>query len=122
MSSNPEACLPSAPSGIREPLVARLLRRGLGLDDDGVEEATSSGNRGPTKARTVAGLFKEQLTGSGGLIPTLEDTHMHFVRCVKPNDAKRPLVFERPKVAGQLSSNGVVEAVKLAQAGGLPTR
>jgi hypothetical protein len=26
------------------------------------------------------------------------------------------------QVAGQLSSNGVVEAVKLAQAGGLPTR
>jgi hypothetical protein len=47
---------------------------------------------------------------------------MHFVRCLKPNDYKRPLLFERSKVAGQLSSNGVVEAVKLAQAGGLPTR
>ena len=57
-----------------------------------------------------------------GLIPTLESTHMHFVRCLKPNDYKRPLLFERSKVAGQLSSNGVVEAVKLAQAGGLPTR
>ncbi len=60
--------------------------------------------------------------GRRGLIPTLESTHMHFVRCVKPNDAKKPLMFDRPKVAGQLSSNGVVEAVKLAQAGGLPTR
>ena len=80
-------------------------------------------------------MFKKQLldndiesagdaraAGRMGLIPTLESTHMHFVRCLKPNDYKRPLLFERSKVAGQLSSNGVVEAVKLAQAGGLPTR
>jgi len=98
----------------------RLLSKGLGLDEDGPSVQGTTGRQ--SKTRTVAGLFKEQLTGQDGLIPTLEGTHMHFVRCVKPNDAKKPLVFERPKVAGQLSSNGVVEAVKLAQAGGLPTR
>ena len=121
---------------LREPLCLLLMRRGLDLDDDGRQEevaATGAGTRG--RLRTVAGLFKKQLLDSQdadagmrhgarrkGLIPTLESTHMHFVRCLKPNDYKRPLLMERSKVAGQLSSNGVVQAVKLAQAGGLPTR
>lgn len=121
---------------LREPLCLLLLRRGLGLEDDGtLEEETSGPGARPPRLRTVSGMFKKQLldtdmelVGSArgsarmGLIPTLESTHMHFVRCLKPNDYKRPLLFERSKVAGQLSSNGVVEAVKLAQAGGLPTR
>ena len=116
---------------LREPLCLLLMRRGLGLEDDGRQEeeaATGTGSRG--RLRTEAGLFKKQLLGTDeapagrrkGLIPTLESTHMHFIRCLKPNDYKRPLLMERSKVAGQLSSNGVVEAVKLAQAAGLPTR
>jgi tRNA A37 threonylcarbamoyladenosine biosynthesis protein TsaE len=116
---------------LREPLCLLLMRRGLGLEDDGrqdEEAGTGTGSRG--RLRTEAGLFKKQLLGTDeapagrrkGLIPTLESTHMHFVRCLKPNDHKRPLLMERSKVAGQLSSNGVVEAVKLAQAAGLPTR
>jgi myosin heavy subunit len=139
---------------MRDPLCLLLLRRGLGLEDDGgAVEEEGAGARG--RLRTVAGMFKRQLLENdgdrvSGLIPTLENTHMHFVRCLKPNDFKRALLFERSKVAaqrarmrvllirmhacacaadtyatqvaGQLSSNGVVEAVKLAQAGGLPTR
>ena len=119
--------------GVREPLCLLLLRRGLGLSDDGREVEDGGGGGGKRgKLRTVAGVFKEQLLaadgdggwaeGARGLIPTLESTHMHFVRCLKPNDAQRALLFDRSKVAGQLSSNGVVGAVKLAQAGGLPTR
>jgi hypothetical protein len=126
----------AARHALREPLCLLLLRRGLGLEDDGrelEEESGSSASRAGARLRTVAGVFKKQLLGTDmegaggkakrmGLIPTLEKTHMHFVRCLKPNDYKRAMLLERSKVAGQLSSNGVVKAVKLAQAGGLPTR
>eukprot|EP00960_Hanusia_phi_P045162 757066-Hanusia_phi.AAC.1 len=130
--------------GVRDALAYSLIRRGLGMEENGEEDEdkksatpvrglkqSDKGTSSPSvpvrsKLQTVAGIFKRQLVeerdaapGSGrtrkGLIPTLEDTHMHFVRCVKPNDHKRSLMFERAKVAGQLSSNGVVQAVKLAQ-------
>lgn len=41
----------------------------------------------------------------------------HYVRCIKPNDTKRPREFENPKVLQQLRSNGVMETIRLRKAG-----
>ncbi len=41
----------------------------------------------------------------------------HYVRCIKPNDSKKPGDFENTKVLQQLRSNGVMETIRLRKAG-----
>jgi len=51
------------------------------------------------------------------LVKTLEATHTHFVRCIKPNLAKTAGVYEHEVAARQLRTSGVVQAVGAARAG-----
>jgi hypothetical protein len=49
-------------SALQEPLCLLLLRRGLGLEDDGtLLEEESSGPNARARLRTVSGLFKKQV-------------------------------------------------------------
>jgi myosin-5 len=52
---------------------------------------------------------------------TLNSTEPHYVRCVKPNSANRPQLFENQSVLHQLRCGGVLEAVRISLAG-YPTR
>lgn len=84
---------------------------------------TSSGSSesgGITKRRsqlqqvTVGSHFKMQLAQAMTLIRASKP---HFVRCVKPNDKNTPKVMNRVRVASQLRYSGVLEVVKVTQAG-----
>jgi len=62
---------------------------------------------------TVGTRFKEQLSS---LMRTIQATHVHYVRCVKPNPASQPDVFDAPLVTDQLRCAGMLEAIRIARA------
>jgi len=68
----------------------------------------------PAKQKTVAQQFKEQLNQ---LITNVESTEPHYIRCLKPNDAAKPLIITRKRTCEQLRYGGVLEAVRVARMG-----
>ncbi|KAF0686977.1 Aste57867_21269 [Aphanomyces stellatus] len=67
-----------------------------------------------TQASTVVLKFKTQLAS---LLALLHTTEPHFIRCVKPNDAASPDVFDEGRVTDQLRCSGVLEAAKISRTG-----
>jgi len=66
------------------------------------------------KQKTVGQQFKEQLQS---LIESVQKTDPHYIRCIKPNDAAKPLFLTRKRTTEQLRYGGVLEAVRVARAG-----
>ncbi|KAL7754345.1 class II myosin [Sorochytrium milnesiophthora] len=64
--------------------------------------------------RTVAQRHKEQLTS---LMTQLYSTQPHFVRCIIPNEEKRPGKIDVMLVLDQLRCNGVLEGIRICRAG-----
>ncbi|KAB8077996.1 P-loop containing nucleoside triphosphate hydrolase protein [Aspergillus leporis] len=71
-------------------------------------------NRKPT----LGGIFKSSLIE---LMGTINSTDVHYIRCIKPNEAKEAWKFEGPMVLSQLRACGVLETVRISTAG-YPTR
>ncbi|KAI9741850.1 MAG: Myosin type-2 heavy chain 1 [Cirrosporium novae-zelandiae] len=71
-------------------------------------------NRKPT----LGGIFKHSLID---LMSTINSTDVHYIRCIKPNEAKESWKFEGPMVLSQLRACGVLETVRISCAG-YPTR
>ncbi|DBA67096.1 TPA: hypothetical protein ACH3X2_001422 [Trebouxia sp. C0005] len=69
-------------------------------------------------SQTVGTRFRDQLKD---LITRLDQTALHFVRCVKPNAAQVPSTFDASLVLHQLRCCGVLEVTRIARAG-YPTR
>lgn len=67
---------------------------------------------------TLGGIFKSSLID---LMSTIGGTNVHYIRCIKPNEAKVAWKFEGPMVLSQLQACGVLETVKISCAG-YPTR
>lgn len=67
---------------------------------------------------TLGGIFKSSLID---LMGTIGGTNVHYIRCIKPNEAKAAWKFEGPMVLSQLQACGVLETVKISCAG-YPTR
>lgn len=63
---------------------------------------------------TISSTFKKQLSN---LITTIDKTHNHFVRCIKPNDINKPNNINAKKVMMQLRYGGITEAVRVVRAG-----
>ncbi|QIW98515.1 hypothetical protein AMS68_004033 [Peltaster fructicola] len=78
------------------------------------------GKRTLTSARkpTLGGIFKSSLIE---LMSTINSTDVHYIRCIKPNEAKEAWKFEGPMVLSQLRACGVLETVRISCAG-YPTR
>ena len=68
---------------------------------------------GASKA-TVALLFRNQVMG---LVKQLQATDMHFVRCIKPNAAKKEMSFEEGMVVEQMRYSGILESIRVLRAG-----
>lgn len=64
--------------------------------------------------RTVAQRHKEQLST---LMARLHETQPHFVRCILPNEDKRPGRLDLELVLDQLRCNGVLEGIRICRAG-----
>lgn len=82
-------------------------------DRAGSGSGTNKGGRA-TKQKTVGQQFKEQLQT---LIENVQKTDPHYIRCIKPNDAAKPLLMTRKRTTEQLRYGGVLEAVRVARAG-----
>ena len=67
-----------------------------------------------SKMVTLGSSFKGQLTS---LVATINSTTVHYVRCIKPNDAKRAGLFEADRVKHQVKYLGLLENVKVRRAG-----
>ncbi|KAJ2875046.1 Myosin type-2 heavy chain 1, partial [Coemansia aciculifera] len=66
------------------------------------------------QAPTLAAVFRRSLSG---LMATLAETEMHYIRCIKPNEAKAAWRLQAPMVLAQLRSCGVIETIRISKAG-----
>lgn len=66
------------------------------------------------KGMLIGSQFIGQLDG---LMNLINSTEPHFVRCVKPNDTKKPLDWSSSKVLIQLHALSILEALQLRQLG-----
>ncbi|EFQ85573.1 hypothetical protein PTT_19470 [Pyrenophora teres f. teres 0-1] len=81
--------------------------------------AMSAGRRMATNRKpTLGGIFKSSLIE---LMQTINSTDVHYIRCIKPNEAKAAWQFDGPMVLSQLRACGVLETVRISCAG-YPTR
>lgn len=67
---------------------------------------------------TVGGAFRVSL---GGLMEVIGKTQVHYVRCIKPNEHKRPGEFHSRHVLAQMRACGVIQTIRISAAG-YPTR
>jgi myosin-5 len=91
------------------------------------ENAATASAKGPSapgrriavnRKPTLGGIFKSSLVE---LMSTINSTDVHYIRCIKPNEAKESWKFEGPMVLSQLRACGVLETVRISCAG-YPTR
>ncbi|KAJ3283673.1 Myosin type-2 heavy chain 1 [Rhizoclosmatium sp. JEL0117] len=66
------------------------------------------------RAPTLGTMFKASLLD---LMVTMRATECHYIRCIKPNASKRPFEFDGPMVLSQLRACGVLETIKISNAG-----
>ncbi|XP_070539316.1 myosin-VIIa-like [Ptychodera flava] len=66
------------------------------------------------KSPTLGAQFKKSLDA---LMTTLSACQPFFVRCIKPNEFKKPNMFERDLVTRQLRYSGMMETIKIRRAG-----
>ena len=71
---------------------------------------------GRAKARqlTVAGKFQKDLNN---LLAQLNASEPHFIRCIKPNEEKEPMIFNHALVHTQLKQSGAFDALSIRKRG-----
>lgn len=84
---------------------------------------TSSGGSKVAPRRPAGGIVKKPTLGSQfklslvSLMNTIEATNVHYIRCIKPNEAKAAWQVEPQNVLGQLRACGVLETIRISCAG-----
>ena len=84
-----------------------------GGSQSSVSNYGSSARRLQTKP-TLGSAFKQSLQK---LMETINSTNVHYIRCVKPNELKKPFYFENVYVLQQLRACGVLETIRISCAG-----
>lgn len=81
-----------------------------------------SGGGGERKSRSGrSSVVTSFATSIRSLTATLEASQCNFIRCIKPNEAMRPDMFDWAYVGPQLQAIGVMQACEVLKVG-LPTR
>lgn len=101
-------------------------RRSSVIPDPGRQSFVAQSNTGSLAKRpgavnkkpTQGYIFKASLIK---LMETLSTTNVHYIRCIKPNELKKPWEFQPQQVLGQLRACGVLETIRISCAG-YPTR
>ncbi|KAL1658953.1 P-loop containing nucleoside triphosphate hydrolase protein, partial [Schizophyllum commune] len=81
---------------------------------DDASSVVAAPKKGSNRKPTQASVFKSSLIL---LMRTLDQTDMHYIRCIKPNEDKQPWEFQNAHVLDQLRACGVLETVKISRAG-----
>ena len=89
-------------------LVAKLFEDAIDPEEDKVGRGKAN------NFITVSQRHKQQLKN---LLDTLYQTHPHFVRCIIPNEVKKPGIIDAPLVLDQLRCNGVLEGIRIVRMG-----
>ncbi|XP_072427812.1 unconventional myosin-VIIa-like [Chiloscyllium punctatum] len=63
---------------------------------------------------TLSRQFKQSLDS---LMKTLRACHPFFIRCIKPNEYKKPLLFDRELCVKQLRYSGMQETIRIRKSG-----
>uniref|UniRef100_A0A8C9EQ23 Myosin VIIB n=1 Tax=Pavo cristatus TaxID=9049 RepID=A0A8C9EQ23_PAVCR len=63
---------------------------------------------------TLGGQFRQSLEK---LMKILGQCQPYFIRCIKPNDYKKPLLFDRELCIKQLRYSGMMETIRIRKAG-----
>lgn len=63
---------------------------------------------------TLGSIFKLSLIN---LMDTIGSTNVHYIRCIKPNEAKVAWEFDPSMVLSQLRACGVLETIRISCAG-----
>ncbi|XP_035276926.1 unconventional myosin-VIIb-like [Anguilla anguilla] len=63
---------------------------------------------------TLSGQFRQSLDS---LMKALSDCEPYFVRCFKPNEYKKPLLFDRELCMRQLRYSGMMETIRIRKSG-----
>ena len=66
------------------------------------------------KKPTLGAQFRASL---GSLMNTINSTEVHYIRCIKPNEAKQAWEVEPQNVLAQLRACGVLETIRISCAG-----
>ncbi|XP_071962722.1 uncharacterized protein [Antedon mediterranea] len=75
---------------------------------------TGGGGKREKAIKTISAGHREQLNR---LLSTLFKTSPHFVRCIIPNEFKKPGLMDAHLVLHQLSCNGVLEGIRICRKG-----
>ncbi|KAL8175332.1 UNVERIFIED_CONTAM: Unconventional myosin-XV, partial [Gekko kuhli] len=74
----------------------------------------SSSSRRKYKPPTIASRFQQSLLE---LVEKMERCNPFFVRCIKPNNKKKPGLFEEDVVGAQLKYSGILETIRIRKEG-----
>jgi hypothetical protein len=77
-----------------------------------------SKSKGTYQFVSVASQFRDSLNQ---LMESIHATNPHYIRCIKPNNRKKPNLFNKLEVLHQLRCGGVLECIRISRAG-YPTR
>ena len=116
--------LKKSESDILKELLTVIDERAAALEAKEQEQLASGavkksvGKIGQKKKPTLGSIFKNSLVE---LMETINSTNVHYIRCIKPNDAKAAWNFDNLMVLSQLRACGVLETIRISCAG-FPTR
>ncbi|KAJ6669187.1 hypothetical protein lerEdw1_007996 [Lerista edwardsae] len=77
-------------------------------------DPTLKGSDTTKRLSTLGGQFKQSLEQ---LMKILGNCQPYFIRCLKPNDYKKPLLFDRELCIRQLRYSGMMETIRIRKAG-----
>ncbi|KAJ9119953.1 hypothetical protein QFC24_005436 [Naganishia onofrii] len=80
----------------------------------GVSAKSRAGGAANSRKPTLGSIFKYSLVA---LMDTINNTNVHYIRCIKPNEEKRAWELDSKQVLAQLRACGVLETIRISCAG-----